>query len=1019
MNKHCYRLRFHHRTAQLIPVAEIHTASSRGGTRRSRPRRGLAALPLAGLLLASPAPAQIVPADNQASTVTIAPNGVPVINIAAPDASGLSHNRFSHLNVTPPGAVFNNSKLDGRSQLAGYILKNPRLGSGPQAASILAEVTSPGPASRLGGTLEVFGRPGQLIIANPNGISVNGLSTLNIHALTLSTGSTQGADAWSLHTRQGRIDIDSDGVNTDGLSSFDLIARYINIHGPIGPLRSGAPARLGLHAGASRHDLKDGQTLPQPSTASARPAISASALGAMHGAHIRLEVTDSGAGVRLQGALLSSSDITIHANGAVLLANSTARRDTLVTAGSDVHLAEAGGILTGQALKITTSGQIQTGGKIQAGTLQVQAASLSQTAGLIDVQGGPGQLAAMITLKNAYQVGAAPAGLQVRRGNARIQAATLDNRGLITTTDGDLELKIADTLLNRGRIDTGGLLTLSTQGSLNNAGRLQSGILELHAGSLQQTGHLETQADGHITVTTDLSNPGRIAFGGQGNIQARTLSNSGTLQAGKHLRVSSDALANSGGLSGKDLSLATTGVFSNTGQIQAGGDLDIEAADYRNSAHIAGKRLRVQTGTELVLDNHAPLATERLILAAPKIVVRAELASPASLVLQGGDGGIDNHAAIASAGGILLRTQGDIRNHDGALIWAGARLGLQGRSIFNGLHGLIHSEEDMSIKASRLLRNHAGRINSRQAMLLETPLLENLSRLSGKVSVDTSPGSGHAWFPEVKKRHHLRIVSMRIGKLNTGRAVSSLHLEQGVIHAGKNMDITPSGEGPGKVHNEGRLTADGVQRIHADVRNASLSQAMTLTDYFKHLPGPQVWAQDNLAVLNPLTQHFPTLYDLLDHIFEHYEYEKDAGWTPIFVAYKYKHSWLSDSLAGGDLQHAPLLAKALGLALGGDWRGLSDTDRARRWAEFKAGRRGQDLPFYPAQPTVLGGRLGTDIQGRVANGEHVADVQASPVDPALQQAVADAQKQWRRGPPGEPAPEAAEPAEQDAGRPDR
>lgn len=102
MNKHCYRLRFHHRTAQLIPVAEIHTASSRGGTRRSRPRRGLAALPLAGLLLASPAPAQIVPADNQASTVTIAPNGVPVINIAAPDASGLSHNRFSHLNVTLP-----------------------------------------------------------------------------------------------------------------------------------------------------------------------------------------------------------------------------------------------------------------------------------------------------------------------------------------------------------------------------------------------------------------------------------------------------------------------------------------------------------------------------------------------------------------------------------------------------------------------------------------------------------------------------------------------------------------------------------------------------------------------------------------------------------------------------------------------------------------------------------------------------------------------------------------------------
>ncbi|AKQ61578.1 Filamentous hemagglutinin [Bordetella hinzii] len=940
MNKHCYRLRVHRRTGQLTPVAEIHTGASRGGTRRPRPRRALSSLSLASLLLAPLASAQIVPADKQANMVTVAPNGVPVINIAAPDARGLSHNRFSHLDVPQPGVVFNNSKSDGRSQLAGYILKNPRLGGGPQATSILAEVTSPGPASRLGGALEVFGQRSQLIIANPNGISVNGLSTINTHALTLSTGSTQGAEAGSLHTRRGRIDIESDGVNTDGLASFDLIAQRINIEGPIGPLRSAMPARIGVHAGTSRHDLNDGRIVPQPSAASSRPAISASALGAMHGAHIRLEVTDSGAGVRLQGALLSSSDITIRADGAVLLAQSAARRDTLVAAGSDVRLAEAGGILTGQALKITTPGRIQTGGKIQAGTLQVQAASLSQTAGLIDVQGGPGQLAAKVALNGAYHVGAARAGLQVRRGDARIRAATLDNLGLITTVDGKLELQTADTLLNRGRIEAGSLLALATQGAMTNTGRLQGGNLELHAGTL-----------------------------------------------------------------------------SNTGRIEAADDLDIEAAGYRNSAHIGGKRVRVRTGTELVLDNPAPLATEALTLAAPKIIVLAELATPASLVLQGGDGGIDNHAAIASAGGILLRTQGDIRNHDGALIWAGARLGLQGRSIFNGLHGLIHSEEDMSIKASRLLRNHAGRINSRQAMLLETPLLENLSRLSGKVSVDTSPGSGHAWFPEVKKRHHLRIVSMRIGKLNTGRAVSSLHLEQGVIHAGKNMDITPSGEGPGKVHNEGRLTADGVQRIHADVRNASLSQAMTLTDYFKHLPGPQVWAQDNLAVLNPLTQHFPTLYDLLDHIFEHYEYEKDAGWTPIFVAYKYKHSWLSDSLAGGDLQHAPLLAKALGLALGGDWRGLSDTDRARRWAEFKAGRRGQDLPFYPAQPTVLGGRLGTDIQGRVANGEHVADVQASPVDPALQQAVADAQKQWRRGPPGEPAPEAAEPAEQDAGRP--
>ena len=91
--------------------------------------------------------------DGSTSTSTMqAPNGVPLVNIAAPNAAGLSHNRYQQFDVTSQGLILNNSGAISNTQLAGYVAGNPNLSNGSSARLILNEVTSTAP-SRLGGAI--------------------------------------------------------------------------------------------------------------------------------------------------------------------------------------------------------------------------------------------------------------------------------------------------------------------------------------------------------------------------------------------------------------------------------------------------------------------------------------------------------------------------------------------------------------------------------------------------------------------------------------------------------------------------------------------------------------------------------------------------------------------------------------------------------------------------------------------------------------------------------------------------
>ena len=123
---------------------------------------------------------------------------IEVIDIARPDANGLSNNSYTDFNILNSGIVLNNSDSAGTSQLAGDISANTNYISGDAASIILAQITG-NDISLLEGALEVFGAEAGVIIANPSGITCNGCSFINASRVDLVTGSNYNSSTASFN----------------------------------------------------------------------------------------------------------------------------------------------------------------------------------------------------------------------------------------------------------------------------------------------------------------------------------------------------------------------------------------------------------------------------------------------------------------------------------------------------------------------------------------------------------------------------------------------------------------------------------------------------------------------------------------------------------------------------------------------------------------------------------------------------------------------------------------------------
>ena len=264
--------------------------------------------------------AQITPTSNPsfAPKIGTAGNGsTPVVHIVTPSAGGVSHNKYQDFHVGGNGVILNNCLLrkpakwlrceffcastqqstsGGQSQIGGAVSANPNL-SGAAARVIVNEVERGGSRSNLGGTLEVFGQAADVIVANPNGISVNGGGFVNTPRVVLSTGEVKinGSGQVELRVEEGEIVIESSGMDASNVGEVNLVGKKVKIGG-----KTRARDRLEVSAGSQLYDHNSRESRELRAKGNGEYLIDAYGLGAMEAGKIFLKVTDEELGYGCQ-----------------------------------------------------------------------------------------------------------------------------------------------------------------------------------------------------------------------------------------------------------------------------------------------------------------------------------------------------------------------------------------------------------------------------------------------------------------------------------------------------------------------------------------------------------------------------------------------------------------------------------------------------------------------------------------------------------------------------------------------
>ncbi|WP_237498787.1 hemagglutinin repeat-containing protein, partial [Pseudomonas edaphica] len=672
------------------------------------PKRGLVLI-LVNALFWQPllAQAEGIVVSNPATSVGQAGNGVPVVNIATPNGSGLSHNQFKDYNVGPNGVILNNATgALQNTQLGGYIVGNPNLKGG--AANVILNEVNGGSPSQLRGYTEVAGQSAKVIVANPYGITCSGCGFINTPNVTLTTGKPMMDNVGRLDHYQvdgGAVTIDGEGLNASNVDRFEIITRSAKINAQINA------RELAVVAGRNDVDAKSLKATARADDGSAKPelAIDSSALGGMYAGAIKLVGTEAGVGVKLDGTLAASGgDIQLDANGHLSMAQTAASGAVNINAAS---LDAKGPVYAGTALNVNTQGDLtnrqslaardrialSSGGTLTNGDIieaGVNADNTRNATGDVSLRGkAVTNTGASVIASRALSVDAQAlnnqGGTLGAKQHTQITAATVDNQ-------------------NKGRILSNGGLAITADRLQNTQGGLVTSNAPLTAvvGEVNnQGGELSSLDTATLTVATLDNVAGLITAGNALSLNVGSLNN----QAGL---VTSQGTVS---VAGNSLDNRQKGLVAGVGGVQ----VNVANIDNRNGelssragVQVTATQLDNSDGGLLIAGAGAGLNVDQLLNRNQGLISSEGLLSITARTLANGGG------TLSSAGPLTLSALGAVDNRGGRLVTDGSLI-LNAASVDNSQNGTLSARQALSLGTADLNNQQGGQITSAEALTLD------------------------------------------------------------------------------------------------------------------------------------------------------------------------------------------------------------------------------------------------------------------------------------------------------------
>ena len=558
-------------------------------------------------------------------------NGIPLVNITAPSSGGVSRNEYEMFNVPDKGAILNNSYTLSKTELAGYVPGNNNMAERP-AKIIVNEVTGAGPTS-MDGFLEVAGNRADVVIANPNGITVNGGGFINTGKAFLTTGKPvyDGEDHLQrFDITGGDILIEGKGLGGKETESLAILSRAVKIN-------AGIWAKdLHITTGANTVDAK---TLEASAIEGkgGRPAfaLDTAAIGGMYAGRITLVGTEKGLGVNNSGTWSAEDNLildwngdlknsgTIYSKGNADLRASHLENDKTIAAERNLSAAakenirNQGKLLAGENMDIYAGKTLDNAGHaMESGNnLSIETGdAINNAAGTIK-SGGSQQIKAGHALTNTE-------GTLAADGNINIQTDKMTGDGIVSAGK-KAGILLEKDFTNTGRLEAGSSLSLAVKGNITNRKEILSrGHLALESKNIrnEETGEIKG-ADTETVAENTWVNHG-LVNGENVHIRANHITNENTGRIyGTRLSVETHTLDNLGTYKEKapviasreHMNLSISGTLTNTehaliraeGNLTIGGQLDKEGKIAGKTEKIENRSAYLESGGNMTIGvNH-------------------------------------------------------------------------------------------------------------------------------------------------------------------------------------------------------------------------------------------------------------------------------------------------------------------------------------------------------------------------------------------------------------------------------